>query len=205
MVGLRAKQKADKTSRIVEAATKLFRKSGYDDVKMEEIAAEAEVSVGTIYNYYANKGDLLVAIVAMEVGEVIASGEKVLAKPPASAVRAITALMSVYIEHSLVWLDKTMWRQAMAIAIQQPISPFGKTYAEQDDGLRNQMGRLVSVLQQRGMIKRETDGKTLGEILFNNVDRMFMEFIKDDAANVKDLLKDLVRHNTVLLGSHATG
>jgi AcrR family transcriptional regulator len=203
MAGLRAKQKADKTSRIVEAATMLFRKSGYDTVKMEDIAAEAEVSVGTIYNYYANKGDLLVAIVAMEVEEVIASGEKVLAKPPASAQKAVTALMSVYIEHSLVWLDKSMWRQAMAIAIQQPLSPFGKSYAEQDDGLRNQTGRLVSVLQQHGMIKRDMDGKTLGEILFNNVDRMFMEFIKDDRADVKDLLKDIARHNKVLLGSYA--
>jgi len=67
MSGLRAKQKADRHGRILAAASELFRDHGYEQVKMEAIAAAAEVSIGTIYNYYQNKGDLLVAIVAMEV------------------------------------------------------------------------------------------------------------------------------------------
>ena len=67
MAGLRAKHKIDRNSRIVEAASGLFRREGYEGARIEEIAAKAEVSVGTIYNYYRNKGDILVAIVSMEV------------------------------------------------------------------------------------------------------------------------------------------
>src|SRR6185312_13342588 len=70
MSGLRERQRADRHRRILEAAASLFRQSGYEGAKMEAIAAEAEVSVGTIYNYYRNKGDILVAIVSMEVNEV---------------------------------------------------------------------------------------------------------------------------------------
>jgi AcrR family transcriptional regulator len=203
MAGLRARQKADRTSRILEKAAGLFRTSGYDDVRMEEIAAAAGVSVGTIYNYYANKGDLLVAIVAMEVDEVLASGEKVVSKPPSPALRAVNALMTVYFEHSLVWLDKKMWRQAMAIATQQPQSPFGQSYAEQDNGLRGQMGRLVSTLQTRGTLSTGVDSGTLGEILFNNMDRLFMEFVKHDGTSLKDLLNTVKRHNKLLLEPYA--
>ena len=63
MSGLRERQKALRHDRILEAAARLFREHGYEDVKMEAIAAAAEVAIGTIYNYYQNKGDLLVAIV----------------------------------------------------------------------------------------------------------------------------------------------
>ena len=48
MAGLRQKQKIDRDRRIVEAATRLFVAMGYESVKMEDIAAEAEVSVGTV-------------------------------------------------------------------------------------------------------------------------------------------------------------
>ena len=77
MAGLRAKHKIDRNSRIVEAASGLFRRVGYEGARIEEIASKAEVSVGTIYNYYRNKGDILVAIVSMEVHEVLAAGQEI--------------------------------------------------------------------------------------------------------------------------------
>jgi AcrR family transcriptional regulator len=55
MSGLRAKHKADRDGRILDAAAELFREAGYEGAKIEAIAAAAEVSVGTIYNYYRNK------------------------------------------------------------------------------------------------------------------------------------------------------
>ena len=82
MAGLRAKQKADKTRRILDSAATLFREQGYDSARIEDIAEMAEVSVGTLYNYYQNKGDILVATVAMEVTEVLQAGARILASPP---------------------------------------------------------------------------------------------------------------------------
>lgn len=80
MSGLRAQKKADKNRRILEAATTLFRKVGYDSARIEDIAEMAGVSVGTFYNYYKNKGDMLMATVSMEVEEVLAAGEGIIAK-----------------------------------------------------------------------------------------------------------------------------
>ena len=59
MTGLRARQKALRHERILEAALALFREAGYDSVRTEDIAAAADVSVGTLYNYFENKGDFL--------------------------------------------------------------------------------------------------------------------------------------------------
>lgn len=87
MAGLRAKQKADKTRRILDAAATLFRREGYDNARIEVIAEMAEVSVGTLYNYYQNKGDILVATVAMEVSEVLEGGARIVASPRSMSPR----------------------------------------------------------------------------------------------------------------------
>ena len=93
MAGLRAKQKADRNRRILEAATSLFRDAGYDSARIEDIAERAEVSVGTLYNYYQNKGDILLAAVTMEVEEVLEAGRRIVANPPPTVAAALQALL----------------------------------------------------------------------------------------------------------------
>jgi AcrR family transcriptional regulator len=51
----------DKRQRILEAARKRFRYYGVKKTTMQEIARDAGVAVGTLYLYFKNKDDLLVA------------------------------------------------------------------------------------------------------------------------------------------------
>jgi AcrR family transcriptional regulator len=199
MAGLRAKHKADRHRRILEAAAELFRTSGYDSVKMEAIAAAAEVSIGTIYNYYKNKGDLLVAIVSMEVHEVLAAGEQVIAKPPLNPEKAVAKLIANYIEHSLVYLSKEMWRQAMAITTQQPDSPFGVAYGKLDEALTSQTCKLIEKLQSLGLVQADADARAIGEMIFNNTNMMFTIFVKQEDMTVAELLAHIRRQNRTLV------
>jgi AcrR family transcriptional regulator len=199
MAGLRAKHKADRHQRIVEAAARLFRTQGYDSVKMEAIAAAAEVSIGTIYNYYKNKGDLLVAIVSMEVHEVLAAGERVIADPPRTAEKAVAKLIANYIEHALVYLSKEMWRQAMAITTQQPDSPSGVAYNELDEALARQTSKLIRKLQTLGLVRVGVDAQAIGEMIFNNTNMMFTIFVKQDSMSVATLMARLRRQNRTLV------
>jgi AcrR family transcriptional regulator len=48
---------------IMSAALEVFQKKGYAVATIPDIAEAAQVSVGTIYNYYDSKRDLLVALV----------------------------------------------------------------------------------------------------------------------------------------------
>ncbi|MEW9838164.1 TetR/AcrR family transcriptional regulator [Mesorhizobium marinum] len=201
MSGLREKHRADRDRRIIEAAAVLFRQSGYEGAKIETIAAEAEVSVGTIYNYYRNKGDILVAIVSMEVNEVLNAGRGVVAMPPTNVADAIDTLIGIYIDHSLIYLSKAMWRQAMATSTQQPDSPFGKTYAALDRGLTDQTCELVERLRALGLVRQEVDVRAAGEIVFNNMNMMFTEFVKDEAMPIAMLRAAIRRQNTILVGA----
>lgn len=180
MTGLRARQKANRAQRILEAATTLFREQGYDAVRIEDIADIAEVSVGTFYNYFQTKGDILVAIVSMEVEEVLRAGSAVVAKPPSTVAGALQKLVGVYYDHSIVYLSKEMWRTAMALSILNPDTPFSRRYSELDGFLRDQMCSLIVALQAFGKVQTAVDAIALGEALFNNLNMMFIEYVKSD-------------------------
>jgi len=52
----------DKRMVILDAALRTFVKRGYPETKVAEIASEAKVAEGTIYNYFPSKEDLLLAL-----------------------------------------------------------------------------------------------------------------------------------------------
>jgi AcrR family transcriptional regulator len=57
--GLRERKKAQARRHIAETAARLFAARGYDDVSMADVAAAAEVSDQTVYNYFPAKQDLV--------------------------------------------------------------------------------------------------------------------------------------------------
>ncbi len=203
MSGLRAKNKADRDGRILEAAAALFREAGYEGAKIEAIASKADVSVGTIYNYYRNKGDILVAIVSMEVNEVLNAGRGVVAAPPENVGDAIDTLVGIYVEHSLIYLSKEMWRQAMATSTQQPESPFGQTYTRLDAALTDQICALIARLRSSGLVRGNADVRSAGELVFNNMNMMFIEFVKRDDATMAWLRAAVRRQNRIVVDAIA--
>lgn len=198
MTGLRARQKADRNRRILEAATSLFQEVGFDSARIEDIAERAGVSVGTFYNYYENKGDILVAAVSMEVEEVLEAGTAIVDNPPEQTFDALRVLIDQYFDHSLVYLSKEMWRTAMATSIQQPASPFSRRYTELDQRLCRQVADLVRKLQVRGAVIPGLDAVALGEMIFNNLNMMFIEFAKDETMSIETLKEQVARQNRPL-------
>ena len=56
---------------ILDAAIKVFSKKGYQGSRTSEIAKEAKVSEGTIFNYYGCKKDILIAMIFEIIKEFI--------------------------------------------------------------------------------------------------------------------------------------
>lgn len=191
MAGLRERQKADREKRILKAAVLRFRADGYRAVRIEDLADAADVSVGTVYNYYRTKGDILIATVAMEVEEVLVAGAPVVRDPPDGTETALLALIEGYYDHSLDYLTKEMWRSAMALSIEAPHTPNGVRYHDLDRKLTAQVTDLIRALQQRGDVQPNLDAAALGAVMFSTLNALFIDFVKEDAMAMDDLKAQL--------------
>ncbi|MBL8710805.1 MAG: TetR/AcrR family transcriptional regulator [Rhodospirillaceae bacterium] len=180
MTGLRERQKAGRRRDILAAASQLFAKQGFADTSVEAIAAQAQVGTGTVYNYFSSKGDLLMALVALDGEQVRAKGKRYIAGVASDPAEAIYGLLAIYVDHSLVHLTKELWRNAMATALTQADSPFGLGYFENDRLLALQVGELVAALQARGKLRAGIDPATAGSALFILVNGLFMHFVAQE-------------------------
>lgn len=69
----------ERAQRIVESAIELAEKGGFEAVRLRDVAAHADVALGTLYRRFASKEDLLVAALEMETAQLV---RRVLRRPP---------------------------------------------------------------------------------------------------------------------------
>jgi AcrR family transcriptional regulator len=63
-INLREKKKERIRTQIVEVAKAVFEEKGYDETNVSEIARLCDIGVGTVYNYFASKPELYVAVMS---------------------------------------------------------------------------------------------------------------------------------------------
>lgn len=79
LLGRRERNKQEKIARIRRAARVLFARHGVDGTTIRQIAEAADIGLGTMFSYAANKEDLLVSIFRDEVGQAV---ERAIASVP---------------------------------------------------------------------------------------------------------------------------
>ncbi len=81
---------------IIDAAKMLFFNKGYENVSMNDIAQEAEMARGTLYQYFKNKNDIYAAI-AIRAALILADMFKDVAKDQ-TGIEKIKSLSRTYYE-----------------------------------------------------------------------------------------------------------
>jgi TetR/AcrR family fatty acid metabolism transcriptional regulator len=95
MLGKSNNKSGDKRNVILDAALRTFGRRGYPDTKVAEIASEAGVAEGTLYNYFQSKEELLLALFDEKWGGIIDEIKKKISRldDPNDKLKAVFSLV----------------------------------------------------------------------------------------------------------------
>lgn len=115
MTNLREKKKHERKQRIFSAAFKLIEEKGFDETSMTDIAARAELAVGTLYNYFPSKNDLILAIFDRDHQKFIVKVKKNIEIIKNSEDNGLTILKNILLEFisDFIFLNKKTMRQVL--------------------------------------------------------------------------------------------
>lgn len=178
--GLRERQKIDRSNRILDVARDRFQGEGYDAVTIESIAADANVSAVTVYNYYGTKANLLLALVKESDERLIAQLRALTESLPADIREAVAEFGQVMRRHAMTYLTKRTWREVVASSILQGGRQFGQTYQALDRVLIGIMADIIEIYQQQGALAPEIEAAGFADTLFEMQNIRFFQFVSDD-------------------------
>lgn len=179
-MGLRERKKMRTRRAILDAAHEHFLRQDYDGTTMEEIAASADLSVGTLYNYFPSKSAMLLALIADSDARYLEEGRRMVESPPADPVAALANIMILATEHCVRQVGKPVWRQVSATAVTNAGSTFGRQYAATTQKHEDLVVAMMRALQERGDIRADIDAARVAHYLFSMKSKLFVNFVSDD-------------------------
>jgi AcrR family transcriptional regulator len=100
-----ARRRTETRARLLAAAERAFARHGFPDARIEQIAEDADVSVGSIYNHFGSKEQLFVAVAEHTVAGVVdymARAYTISDSPLEQVIAAGDAYMRFHLDHPVV-------------------------------------------------------------------------------------------------------
>ena len=198
-MNLRQTNKANRKKHIVKNAARLFSSVGYDLTAIEMVAERSNVSPATIYNNFDDKIGLLLAVLIDESEDIQQISKRLIANRRANDISVIHRLIELYVDHPMEFMNKSCWRQALAASTASSNKKFTQEYQNVDNQLKNLLIDVMHLLHQEQVFRTEADVQSLGELIWNNVNQMFTDFISDEVMPLMELKNAIKRQTEAII------
>ena len=198
-MNLRQTNKANRKKHIVKNAARLFSSVGYDLTAIEMVAERSDVSPATIYNNFDDKIGLLLAVLIDESEDIQQISKRLIANRRANDISVIYRLIELYVDHPMEFMNKSCWRQALAASTASSNKKFTQEYQNVDNQLKNLLIDVKHLLHQEQVFRTEADVQSLGELIWNNVNQMFTDFISDEVMPLVELKNAMKRQTEAII------
>ena len=128
---------------IKEAAVRVFAGEGFHRARMEAVAHEAGVAVGTIYNYFKSKEEILLSIFQAEFDEQMPLFDEL----QASSLPIRDQIKQILDEHFCLLRKK---KRLARVLLQERFNP-GTEFTDKLIGLHRQAVKRIEELIQKGI------------------------------------------------------
>ncbi len=190
MSGLRERKKQQTRDRIVQRAGALFAEAGFDTTTIEDIAADSDVSVGTVYNYFGTKSTILLAHLEDEVGEMMRAGDEVLATPPDDLAAAVCALVDIYVA-GMAEIDRDLLREVFAAGF-GPTPDFLPELIRFDELLISQLATLLAGFDDQ--LRPDVDRADVVALFYSILATQLLMYVSVPTTTARSARRTIARH-----------
>ena len=188
MTGLRQRQAHEREARILRAAEVLFGRRGYARTSMQDIARRSKLAVGTLYNYFPSKPDILLAIVDRDTAQGLSAGEAIVKELPSDPTVAVERLLeqalAPYARH-----DRVLWRELVSAAMTD--RELAEGVFGSDVRLIGLLATLLRELAARGDLRLGLDPGRAAIALYGSFFTWFLAYVASDTLELQDVHAEL--------------
>ncbi len=164
---------------IVDAAERLFPRVGYRQATMSELAGEAGVSIGTLYNYFENKEQVFVSLMKRGQDEFFQALASALPQPdPLQRAIAIVRAAIAHVEKRGPLF--TMFMQLGMVTESQIGNVMGKEHEEGYVRYLDLIRSTLSEAQSAGQLRQDVSAEFLAGALAGNVNALVFRWLHTD-------------------------
>jgi AcrR family transcriptional regulator len=153
-LGLRERHKRDKLDRIANATISLFARDGYEGATLRDIAKEADIALGTLALYAADKRDLIILLFNKLIPQLLEKG-RARPKQNASLVPNLIAFFEPYYEAYAK--NVTLYRIILGQIFTSPVSAHAEKYELNRSLVVDAISELISRARANGECRSGPD------------------------------------------------
>lgn len=199
--GVLPEKKRKREARIVQSASDLFARDGYNETSIEAIARRADVAVGTVYNYFQNKPALLMRVLTSGRSESLQASAALANAPPDDPVEAVYQLVYAQM-HGANRHDKKLWRVIHATAALEP-EAFGLDYFIGKEQFTDHIIQLLETLRDRGQTQEDINIEAAAKTIKYVASEVFRRYVANDCISIEDAAIDLKSMIKFIVGQAA--
>ena len=164
-MSLRERKKQQSRQAILTAAHELIDSRGYEQAKMRDIAAAADISYQTLYNYFPTKALILQAILGTQLRNVATAIADLLQAYEGDLLHTLHEINRVRLA-IIGQSDRALWR-IVAMELMQQVVPAEQIYRRVDAAAHDVLQQLLTQAQLSGELVETVDVAVLADTLFS--------------------------------------
>jgi AcrR family transcriptional regulator len=183
MLQNKKKKREDKKTRIIESAAKVFAKKGFFGTVIQDIATEAGIGKGTVYQYFKSKDDLFFAVFEWLFNELAGAAEVRVLTLGGSASARLEAL-SDSLTNAVVELQDyfPLFMEFWAASGASPNRDRFKQFFQQSyDEFRGLVVNIINDGVERGEYRTDLDPKSIAAVLVGSWDGLLLQTWFEDS------------------------
>jgi len=162
-----------KPQQIIDAAIRVFARTGYFNSRVSDIAREAGIASGTIYLYFKTKDEILVSLFRDKMAEWVAFARREIAREadPVAKIRRLVAL------HFSVLEGNPALAEVVQVELRQGHKFFRGASAHEVSAYFELIRSVLEEGQAEGTIREDVPVKVATKVLFGAMDQVATSWV----------------------------